>query len=300
MDALGGWAFSAWLLATLASGTLAMLAMLAAPRGSDGFGAFAEDFQVWCFGLNPATGRMEPMAIAASLAQPLVLATVVWAFWQAPLRQAWRAQRRAVAAVAVVGACTIALGGVALAWSRDDDRSTQQAFPADQLRMDHPAPAFALVDQTGQTVRPADFAGKLVVLTAVYGHCGLTCPTIFRQSRRVLEALSEGERAQVVMLAVTLDPARDTPATLPRLAAAQGVSAPQWRLLSGPPEQVNAALDAMEVARRRDPATGVIDHANVFLLLDRRGRLAYRLTIGERQQRWMQAALRTLLAETKT
>ena len=53
----------------------------------------------------------------------------------------------------------------------------------------------------------------------------------------------------------------------------------------------------MQVARKRDPETGVIDHANLFLLIDREGRLAYRLGLGERQQRWLTSALRVLLDE---
>ncbi len=41
----------------------------------------------------------------------------------------------------------------------------------------------------------------------------------------------------------------------------------------------------------------MIDHANLFLLVDRAGRIAYRLTLGERQQRWLTSALEFLLRE---
>jgi len=60
---------------------------------------------------------------------------------------------------------------------------------------------------------------------------------------------------------------------------------------------VEGVLDAMQIARQRDPETGVISHANLFLLVDREGRLAYRLGLGERQQRWLTSALRVLLNE---
>ena len=56
-------------------------------------------------------------------------------------------------------------------------------------------------------------------------------------------------------------------------------------------------LDRMQIARERDPDSGVISHANLFLLIDRDGRLAYRLGLGERQQRWLVSALRVLLGE---
>jgi len=51
------------------------------------------------------------------------------------------------------------------------------------------------------------------------------------------------------------------------------------------------------VARQRDPKTGVIDHSNLFILVDRQGRVSYRLTLGSRQQQWLISALQVLLAE---
>jgi protein SCO1/2 len=47
----------------------------------------------------------------------------------------------------------------------------------------------------------------------------------------------------------------------------------------------------------RDTDTGLIDHANLFILIDREGRVAYRFTLGERQQDWLGNALRLLLGE---
>ncbi|MNC96767.1 hypothetical protein D3C83_142260 [compost metagenome] len=63
---------------------------------------------------------------------------------------------------------------------------------------------------------------------------------------------------------------------------------------------MESTLDALGVARTRDPETGVIDHANLFVLVDRDGRVAYRFTLGERQERWLVQALRLLLAERRT
>jgi cytochrome oxidase Cu insertion factor (SCO1/SenC/PrrC family) len=54
----------------------------------------------------------------------------------------------------------------------------------------------------------------------------------------------------------------------------------------------------MSVARRRDGVSGVIDHTNLFLLVDRQGKLAYRFSLGPRQERWLGSALRLLLEES--
>ena len=45
------------------------------------------------------------------------------------------------------------------------------------------------------------------------------------------------------------------------------------------------------------PATGVVEHANLFLLVDRGNHIAYRFTLEPRHRAWLRAALRSLLAE---
>jgi protein SCO1 len=54
----------------------------------------------------------------------------------------------------------------------------------------------------------------------------------------------------------------------------------------------------MGIERVRNAETGLIDHANLFLVIDRQGRVAYRFTLGDRQEQWLVSALRLLLAET--
>ena len=68
-------------------------------------------------------------------------------------------------------------------------------------------------------------------------------------------------------------------------------------LLNGEAAEVERSMDRMGVESQRDPETGVIDHANLFLLIDRSGKIAYRFSLGERQERWLGAALQILLRE---
>src|SRR5690606_7319407 len=119
------------------------------------------------------------------------------------------------------------------------------------------------------------------------------------QAKAAVAALTDAERADLTVVGITLDPARDTPAVLAAMADGQGVAAPLYRLATGEPAVVEALLDRLDVSRRRDPETGVIDHANLFLLVDRQGRIAYRFTIGDRQQSWLTSALRLLLREAR-
>ncbi len=119
-----------------------------------------------------------------------------------------------------------------------------------------------------------------------------------RQAKAAVATLNEAQQAEVTVVGITLDPGNDTPDRLHQMAEGHGVSAPRFRFATGAPNVVERVLDDLDVSRKRDPTTGVIDHANLFFVVDRQGRIAYRLTIGERQQQWLVAALRNLLAET--
>jgi protein SCO1/2 len=135
------------------------------------------------------------------------------------------------------------------------------------------------------------------MLTAVYASCPHTCPVILAQAKRVIGELTPEERAELNVIAVTMDPAHDSPAVLAELASRHGMDVPLYHLVTGNVTEVERVLDAMGVSRKRDEKSGVIDHANLFLLLDREGSVAYRLTLGDRQARWLTSALRVLLHE---
>jgi protein SCO1/2 len=97
-----------------------------------------------------------------------------------------------------------------------------------------------------------------------------------------------------------MDPNSDSPDILRELAKNHGMESTLYHLVTGDPAEVERLLDRMQIARQRDPETGVISHANLFLLIDRDGRIAYRFGLGERQQRWLTSALRILLREEAT
>jgi protein SCO1 len=120
---------------------------------------------------------------------------------------------------------------------------------------------------------------------------------IMAQAKAAVAALTESQRRDLTVVGITLDPENDTPERLGDMARGQEVKAPLWNLVTGEPAKVERTLDLLSVARQRDPKTGVIDHSNLFILVDRAGRVAYRLTLGKQQQQWLVSALQVLLAE---
>jgi len=293
---LTGAAFPAFALSLLICWVIFLIAMLLAPADASGFGAFAEDFRIWCFGYDPATGQTEVAYVMAMIAPQFMLGGFIAYFWWEPLRelsvQPWRIARYlGAAALLVAGAST------GFAFTAGQAQQGELPFPAEELRTSHEAPQFELTNQLRQTVGPAAFEGNVVMLTAVYASCPHTCPLILTQAKRAIAELSPEERADLRVIAVTMDPEHDSPDVLHQLAQNHGMESPLYNLVTGASADVEPLLDRMEIARQRDPETGIINHANLFLLIDREGRVAYRLGLGERQQRWLTSALRILLRE---
>jgi protein SCO1/2 len=288
------WRFPALVLSVLLAFDAVMLLVLLvpAPRALE---AFADEFRIWCFGYDPQKRTVEIAYVVMTLGEPLGLATVVTFVWRRSLAELIRKRPLALAPYvlgALVSVVAAQVGFYAVSGKRTD------ALPLPTtLRTSVVAPHLALTDQNGERFDLAEQRGRVVVVTGVYASCGITCPMIMGQAKRAIAALTPTERADVVVAAVTLDPEHDDRGRLDAMARAQSVSSPTFHLLWGEPGEVNATLDDFGITRTRDPATGRIDHANLFVLVDRRGRIAYRLTLGEQQRQWLVEALRALVAE---
>jgi len=127
------------------------------------------------------------------------------------------------------------------------------------------------VDQHGRATSFADLGGPAMV-TFAFGHCTTVCPVIVNDLRA---ARHRAGRTDVPLVVITLDPWRDTPERLPTLAASWHLAAHD-RALSGSVAEVNAALDALGVARRRNERTGEVDHATTLYIVGREGEIEWR------------------------
>lgn len=297
VQAFTGWQFATFALSAIVAYELFVIVMLLAPTGGDSFGRFAEEFKTWCFGYDPATGKSQPMYLFLMVSEPLVLGLILGGVYWKQLGLALKTPRRMIPHISSASALVV-IGAIALIGMGSDAKAEGELpFPGDRIRTSHESPTINLIDHQGKTVTLDELRGRVVVLTGVYASCTFTCPMILGQAKAAIEALSEDEKREVTVVAVTMDPNKDTPEILAGMAKAQGVAAPIFRLSTGEPGVVEALLDRMGIERHRDPETGVIDHANLFLVVDRQGRIAYRLTLGERQQRWLISALKQLVAE---
>ena len=235
-----------------------------------GMAPWADTLLTACFGWNADTRRYRLDAVILTLLQPPLFAVVVWAFYADELR-AFLA-RRGGRVVAVTAPAVFVALAASLLVTGEISASGAAPTPADlmsPLRQGRPAPEFALTDHRGQSVSLASFRGRPAVVTFVYADCHASCPLLIAR----LKALEARSAPDVAFIAISLDPQRDTPASLAG-AAVRWELGPRWHLLTGAPAAVKGTLSAYGVQYAPLP-DGEIAHENLVLIVDRRGRLAF-------------------------
>lgn len=157
-------------------------------------------------------------------------------------------------------------------------RAPVESLPETMSAGEHPwlnqEPAeLGLVDQRGEVLTLTDLEGRPAFVTFAFGNCHDICPLVVRQARSARDEVWGPEGAALVV--VTLDPWRDTPTRLPAVADRWGLDGPRDYVLSGSVEEVEAVLDAWNVARSRDARTGDVAHPSLSYLLTADGTIAF-------------------------
>lgn len=118
----------------------------------------------------------------------------------------------------VLVALAVALGLVA--WP-DRGRSVDGGYRGSEPPAGIELPAFDLRSYRGDEVASEELRGSVVVLTLLDSQCKDACPVIAWTVARTLDRLTQAERREIRALAVTGDPAEDTPASVRRFLRAQ-------------------------------------------------------------------------------
>jgi protein SCO1/2 len=172
-------------------------------------------------------------------------------------------------------ALLLASGG---AWAQTRQEPAHTTLEAG--RVEHGASLYLLdaelTDQDGRKVKLADFRGQPVLISMFYGYCPYACPMLMAKLKRLEAALSPEARASVRVVLVSLDPARDTPESLKKLARAHGVDSSRWHLLWTREENVQELAAVLGIKYRALP-NGEMNHSSVITLLGREGTIDQRL-----------------------
>lgn len=144
-------------------------------------------------------------------------------------------------------------------------------------------PDFALVDQTGDTLRASGLRGDVWAASFVFTHCTGICPNITAGMAGVRDSLAArgllGSRVRLV--SITTDPARDSVAALAAYARRFDAGPPgRWAFLTGsPPERVHGLIrdgfkltvSVPDSARRPGAESYQVGHSPRIVIVDREG-----------------------------
>lgn len=270
-------------LATILAITGAWWALALWPLPGDAPGWLVRTRAV-CFG-SVSNGLPTTSGWMALIGQPLYMLATLWLIWGEVVGGALRGLAASRAGRGVLrGSALVLVAALVAAGVRVADAATATpagavipAVAADDLpRLERAAPSLALVDQQGRTVTLAQLRGRPVFVTFAFAHCETVCPLIVHDVLRAQARLAE---LDPVVLVVTLDPWRDTPARLPAIASQWGLGAHAF-VLSGPVAEVERTLDAWSVGRERNLQTGEVTHATQLYVIDREGRIAFAVAGG--------------------
>jgi protein SCO1 len=100
-------------------------------------------------------------------------------------------------------------------------------------------PNIVLQDQTGKRVRFYDdlIRGKVVVINFIYTECTSICPLDTAQLKRVQNLLGKRIGRDVFMYSISINPRKDTPASLARFMRVYDVG-PGWQFLTGDADEI--------------------------------------------------------------
>jgi protein SCO1/2 len=110
------------------------------------------------------------------------------------------------------------------------------------------APDFTLIDQNGQRFTLSKIQGHPIALFFGFTHCPDECPTTLAHLAHAVHAPGVPHDTRVAF--ITVDPDRDSPATLKRYVR---LFDPQFIGLTGGLSQLNPVYDAYHTARRAVP-----------------------------------------------
>lgn len=235
-----------------------------------------------CFGAT-LDGLPDAGGWVVLVGQPLGLLILLFVAWGSEVRAGVRFLLERVSGQITVGVTSAAiLAGMAGVAARVGDAYAKpfigneaESLGSQLTRLSDVPPELALVNQTGQTITLDQYRGKAVLITFAFAHCQTVCPLVVHSALTARDriAATAPERTPVVLV-MTLDPLRDTPARLEAMANQWGMTG-EAHVLSGEPDVVERTLNAWRIPRVRNEKTGDLSHPAVVYLVGPNGRIVY-------------------------
>ena len=138
--------------------------------------------------------------------------------------------------------------------------------------------------------------GHVRIVTMMYAHCPGICPLNIATLGRIENQLSISGRDRLRVVALTLDPERDSLADLGEFQRSHAIASARWTVARPSSSSVAQLAAGLGVTYRVLP-DGTVDHQSVFALLDGSGRILARTVHTQNPDPQFLAAVRRALQD---
>ena len=147
----------------------------------------------------------------------------------------------------------------------------QKPLPGDSTyQLDAP-----MTDQSGKATKIAARRGRVQLVSMFYTSCRYICPLIIDSGMAIEKKLTPTEKSRLGITLISMDPKRDDPAALMRVATRRKLDLKRWALLRPLPQDVRPIAGVYGI-RYRELADGEFNHTSTLVLLDADGRILAR------------------------
>ena len=168
----------------------------------------------------------------------------------------------------IAGLISLILGIGVLVFLMNQKRDVKVFVPpkANDLPTYGVAPDFMLTDTENASFDSKQLQGKVWVADFFFSSCGGPCP-LMAGNMQTLQA-QFGNRDDVRLVNISVDPETDTPEELKNYAKRLKANTDFWHFLGGPEEEIKRiSVDGFKIGN----ADNIMNHSPKFVLVDRQG-----------------------------
>ena len=136
----------------------------------------------------------------------------------------------------------------------------------------HTIPDWEFINQNGKTVSSKDYKGSIYIAEFFFTNCPTICPKMTVNMHALQEKTKD---LDVQFVSYTVDPKRDTSATLKNYQQTYGINDENWNMLTGEQYKIyELGVNGYLVPNQEDAlAPGGFLHSEMFMLIDKLGRI---------------------------
>lgn len=132
-----------------------------------------------------------------------------------------------------------------------------------------------MTDQSARATTLSARRGRVQLVSLFYTSCRYICPLIIDSGLAIEKKLTPAEKNRLGITLISMDPKRDDPAALSRVATRRKLDLKRWTLLRPRQEDVRPIAGVLGI-RYRELADGEFNHTSALVLLDAQGRVLAR------------------------